>query len=94
MENDSFLEKNKNSFWRLTFFDYGNGIDEYTKHQYDSDYTIHNLFSYKKEIASVYFDTRIGYERSNYNNPSEKISQIKRPIISEYFKAKGLKLDQ
>ncbi len=94
LKKDSFLIKNKNGNWTLTFFKYGNGIDENTKHEYGTDYTIHNLFSYKKEIGSVYFDTRTGYSVSNYNITPEKFNQTKRDIISNYFATLNLKLDK
>ncbi|MEW7280408.1 hypothetical protein ABW636_17590 [Aquimarina sp. 2201CG1-2-11] len=85
LKKDSFLTQNKNVSWRLTFFKYGDGIDEHTQHEYDTDYTIHNLFSYKKEIGSVYFDTRNGYRGSNYNVTPEKTDNTKRKIIIDYF---------
>jgi len=93
IRKDSFLIANKNVNWSLTFFKYGDGIDENTKNQNDTDYTIHNLFSYKKEIASVYFDTRTGYSTSNYNVTPEKINQSKRKIILDYFTTLNLRLD-
>ncbi len=93
IRNDSFLIANKNVNWNLTFFKYGDGIDENTKNQNDTDYTIHTLFSYKKEIASVYFDTRTGYKTSNYNITPEKLNQTKRKIILDYFKTLNLSLD-
>lgn len=93
VKRDSFLNENRNSFWRLTFFNYGDGIDEHTLHQYDSDYTIHDLFSYKKEIVSVYFDTRIGYGSSNFNVTPETVNKSKRKIISDYIDTLNLKLD-
>ncbi len=94
LKKDSFLIANKNVNWTLTFFKYGNGIDENTTHEYDTDYTIHNLFSYKKEIGSVYFDTRTGYSVSNYNITPEKFNQTQRDIISDYFATLNLKLDK
>jgi len=94
LKKDSFLTINKNVNWTLTFFKYGNGIDENTEHEYGTDYTIHDLFSYKKEIGSVYFDTRTGYSVSNYNITPEKFNQTKREIISDYFATLNLKLDK
>lgn len=93
LKKDSFLLKNKNVKWSLTFFKYGNGIDENTAHEYNTDYTIHNLFSYKKEIGSFYFNTRRGYEGSNYRMTPEKINSTKRKIISDYFTTLDLSLD-
>ncbi len=93
ISKDSFLIANKNVNWHLTFFKYGDGIDEHTTNQNDTDYTIHNLFSYKKEIGSVYFDTRTGYSVSNYNVTPEKLNQTKREIISNYFATLNLDLD-
>ncbi|PHR72858.1 MAG: hypothetical protein COA67_03920 [Lutibacter sp.] len=86
IKKGTFLTKNKNSSLSLTFFKYGNGIDENTKHEYDTDYTIHNLFSYKKEIGSFYFNNRFGYEGSNYRISSEKLNSDKREIITNYYK--------
>ncbi len=94
IKKDSFLIANKNVNWSLTFFKYGDDIDENTEHRYDTDYTIHNLFSYKKEIASVYFDTRKGYETSNYNITTQKFNTSKRKIISDYFTTLNLSLDK
>ncbi|EZH73449.1 hypothetical protein ATO12_16035 [Aquimarina atlantica] len=85
VKKDSFLIQNKNVSWRLTFFKYGDGIDEYTQHEYDTDYTIHDLFSYKKEIGNVYFDTREGYRGSNYNISPDKHTSSNRKIITDYF---------
>ncbi|MBG6130329.1 hypothetical protein IWQ47_001588 [Aquimarina sp. EL_43] len=85
VKKDSFLIQNKNASWRLTFFKYGDGIDEYTQHEYSTDYTIHDLFSYKKEIGSVYFDTREGYRGSNYTITPDKHTSSHRKIIDDYF---------
>ena len=93
LKTDSFLQVNNNSFWRLTFFKYGDGIDEDTQHQYDTDYTIHNVFSYKKEIAVIHFDNRFGYNGSSYNMASEKTIKSKRKIVSDYFETLDLNLN-
>ncbi|WP_025663120.1 hypothetical protein [Aquimarina megaterium] len=85
VKKDFFLIQNKNVNWRLTFFKYGDGIDEHTQHEYDTDYTIHDLFSYKKEIGSVYFDTREGYRGSNYTITPDKHTSSHRKIIDDYF---------
>lgn len=85
LKKDSFLIKNKNSKWSLTFFKYGNGIDENTKHQYGTDYAIHTLFSYKKELGSFHFNNRFGYSGSSFRITSEKLNTDKRKIISDYF---------
>lgn len=85
VKKDSFLIQNKNASWRLTFFKYGDGIDEHTQHEYNTDYTIHDLFSYKKEIGSVYFDTREGYRGSNYTITPDKHTSSSRKIVTDYF---------
>ncbi|WP_406755888.1 hypothetical protein, partial [Tenacibaculum maritimum] len=51
IQKDSFLYKNKNAKWSLTFFKHGDGIDENTEHRVGTDYTMHTLFAPKKEIA-------------------------------------------
>ncbi|MFL0146471.1 hypothetical protein R8G64_15380 [Tenacibaculum maritimum] len=66
IQKDSFLYKNKNAKWSLTFFKYGDGIDENTEHRVDTDYTMHTLFAPKKEIAIYTFDSKIGYRGSFY----------------------------
>jgi hypothetical protein len=86
IKKDAFLTTNNNSSWSLTFFKYGNGIDEYTEHISGTDYAIHNLFSYKKEIGGFYFDNRAGYASSFYRTAPEKLDKNKREIISNYFK--------
>jgi hypothetical protein len=90
VKKDSFLTQNKNVSWRLTFFKYGDGIDEHTQHEYDTDYTIHDLFSYKKEISSAYFDTRNGYGGSCYTIDPEKKLNTKRKIITDYFNTNSM----
>jgi len=87
IKNDVFLIKNDNAIWSLRFFKYGDGITENTKHEYDTDYYIHNLFAQNKEICNLYFDTRIGYISTNYllsYNP-KKINKEKRKLILKYF---------
>ena len=93
LKEDDFLLKNKNVNWSLTFFKYGNGIDENTKHEYDTDYTIHDLFSYKKEIGSYCFNTRRGYEGSNYRMTPEELNTNKRKLVSDYFTTLHLDLE-
>jgi hypothetical protein len=85
LKKDSFLIANKKVKWTMTFFKYGNAINEHTKHTYNTDYTIHNLFSYKKEICSYYFNTRFGYVGTNYAITSETFNDNKRSLILDYF---------
>ncbi|MFL0171463.1 hypothetical protein [Tenacibaculum maritimum] len=88
IQKDSFLYKNKNAKWSLTFFKYGDGIDENTEHRVDTDYTMHTLFAPKKEIAIYTFDSKIGYRGSFYwiNQENFESNDEKRKIISDYFK--------
>lgn len=88
LKKNPFLNNYDNSSWRLTFFKYGNGIDAHTKHEYNTDYTIHNLFAADKEICNVYFNTRVGYLNTRYQNSK----QVNRSIIVTYFKNNPLKL--
>lgn len=87
IKEDSFLYKNKNALWALTFFKYGDDINERTMHVYDTDYTMFNLFAPEKEICSFYFDTRIGYSGSFYSveHDPKKLDNSAREIIAEYF---------
>lgn len=85
LKTDNFLATNKNASWSMKFFNYGNGIDENTKHVYNTDYTIHNLFSYKKEIANFHFNNRVGYSSCNYIIEPKILNTNKRKIILDYF---------
>ncbi|MFL0122855.1 hypothetical protein [Tenacibaculum maritimum] len=93
IQKDSFLYKNKNAKWSLTFFKYGDGIDENTEHRVDTDYTMHTLFAPKKEIAIYTFDSKIGYRGSFYWIKQENFesNDEKRKIISDYFKEHPIK---
>ncbi|MFL0128635.1 hypothetical protein V2625_13850 [Tenacibaculum maritimum] len=95
IQKDSFLykNKNKNAKWSLTFFKYGDGIDENTEHRVDTDYTMHTLFAPKKEIAIYTFDSKIGYRGSFYwiNQENFESNDEKRKIISDYFKEHPIK---
>ncbi|WP_159258121.1 hypothetical protein, partial [Tenacibaculum maritimum] len=68
IQKDSFLYKNKNTRWFLTFFKYSDGIDENTKHAYNTDYTIHTLFAFEKQQIAYSFNSRYkkGYKKVNY----------------------------
>ncbi|GGG47117.1 hypothetical protein [Bizionia arctica] len=91
IEKDSFLHKNKNVNWSLTFFNYGDGIDENTVHEYNTDYTMHTLFAPEKVICEYGFNNRFGYNGSYYvldSNP-RKLDKTKSDILIEYFKNKG-----
>ncbi|MFL0110926.1 hypothetical protein [Tenacibaculum maritimum] len=93
IQKDSFLYKNKNVKWSLTFFKHGDGIDENTEHRVDTDYTIHTLFAPKKEIAIYTFDSKIGYRGSFYwiKQKNFESNDEKRKIISDYFKEHPIK---
>ncbi len=47
IKNDNFLRDNANARWSLIFFKYGDGINENTKHEFNTDYTIHKLFNFR-----------------------------------------------
>jgi len=87
IKKDSFLIKNNDVRWSLIFFKYGDEITENTKHKYDTDYTIHNLFAQSKEICYFTFDTRVGYRESSYwlNHKNKKTNKEKRELILKYF---------
>ncbi|MFL0143720.1 hypothetical protein, partial [Tenacibaculum maritimum] len=85
IQKDSFLYKNKNTRWFLTFFKYGDGIDENTKHAYNTDYTIHTLFAFEKQQIAYSFNSRYekGYKKVNYYfKDGDSIVHEDRKIIS------------
>jgi hypothetical protein len=86
IKQNDFLARNHNSNWKLTFFKYGNGINENTEHIDGTDYAIHTLFSTEKEIASFYFDTRVGYASTLYDIHTKKEKKSSRKIVVNYFK--------
>ncbi|WP_407266763.1 hypothetical protein [Tenacibaculum maritimum] len=90
IQKDSFLYKNKNTRWFLTFFKYGDGIDENTKHAYNTDYTIHTLFAFEKQQIAYSFNSR--YKKVNYYfKDGDSIVHEDRKIISDYFKEHPIK---
>jgi hypothetical protein len=91
ISKDSFLEQNDNAKWSLSFFRYGDDINENTKHQYNTDYTIHKLFAQKKEIGVYTFDSQTGYRASFYwiNYANLKSDNRKRKILLDYFNIKA-----
>ncbi|CAA0158320.1 hypothetical protein TM902_360058 [Tenacibaculum maritimum] len=94
IQKDSFLYKNKNTRWFLTFFKYGDGIDENTKHAYNTDYTIHTLFAFEKQQIAYSFNSRYkkGYKKVNYYfKDGDSIVHEDRKIISNYFKEHPIK---
>ncbi|CAA0253186.1 hypothetical protein JIP32914_80067 [Tenacibaculum maritimum] len=94
IQKDSFLYKNKNTRWFLTFFKYGDGIDENTKHAYNTDYTIHTLFAFEKQQIAYSFNSRYkkGYKKVNYYfKDGDSIVHEDRKIISDYFKEHPIK---
>ncbi|CAA0178233.1 hypothetical protein [Tenacibaculum maritimum] len=94
IQKDNFLYKNKNTRWFLTFFEYGDGIDENTKHAYNTDYTIHTLFAFEKQQIAYSFNSRYekGYKKVNYYfKDGDSIVHEDRKIISDYFKEHPIK---
>jgi len=87
LKTDTYLTDSKNVQWTMTFFKYGNGINENTKHQYDSDHAIHTLFAQHKEIGYYTFDNRTGYRESLFweNFEEDKYDDKKREIIQNHF---------
>ncbi len=87
LKADPYLTDNKNVQWTMTFFKYGDGIDENTKHQYDSDYAIHTLFAQHKEIAYYTFDNLKGYRETLFweNFEDDIYDDKKRKIIQDHF---------
>ncbi|WP_159296471.1 hypothetical protein R8G64_15365 [Tenacibaculum maritimum] len=88
------MYKNKNARWFLTFFKYGDGIDENTKHAYNTDYTIHMLFAFEKQQIAYSFNSRYkkGYKKVNYYfKDGDSIVHEDRKIISNYFKEHPIK---
>ncbi|WP_407268099.1 hypothetical protein [Tenacibaculum maritimum] len=90
IQKDSFLYKNKNARWFLTFFKYGDGIDENTEHRVDTDYTIHTLFAFKKREVVYSFALR-DYIPTYYFKGGDSIVNEDRKIISDYFKEHPIK---
>lgn len=92
ISNDNFLMNKNNTSWGLVFFKYGGGITENTKHEYNTDYTIHQLFAPNKKICSYYFNTRIGYVSAFYKTRSKNgvIDKRKRKLVENYFKKNPL----
>ncbi|WP_157926244.1 hypothetical protein R5O20_13925 [Tenacibaculum maritimum] len=90
IQKDSFLYKNKNARWFLTFFKYGDGIDENTEHRVDTDYTIHTLFAFKKREVVYSFALR-DHIPTYYFKGGDSIVHEDRKIISNYFKEHPIK---
>ncbi|PIE48512.1 MAG: hypothetical protein CSA40_00045 [Flavobacteriales bacterium] len=87
LKNDDFLTKNDNAVWTLIFFKYGDGINENTKHEFNTDYTIHKLFAFKKRQTAYSFDNRTNYTGTSYFfNKGDSIVNEYRPIVLDYFK--------
>ena len=93
IKNDNYLIKNKNARWSLIFFKYGDGITESTKHQFDTDYTIHNLFAFEKRQIYYAFSSRKEDKKYKYTGyyfkRGDSITNEKRKIIVDYFKNKS-----
>lgn len=85
LKKDNFLAMNINSEWSMTFFRYGKGIYENTEHTYGTDYAIHTLFSYKKQIANYFFNNRVGYAGTSFTIEPKKVDSNKRKIVIDYF---------
>ncbi|MCX6271051.1 MAG: hypothetical protein NTU44_07505 [Bacteroidetes bacterium] len=90
ISKDDFLVKNENASWSLVFFNYGDGITEHTKHEFDSDYTIHDLFAFNKRLIYYSFDTKDYYKITGYYlKDRDTITQERRKMIEEHFKNAG-----
>jgi len=87
LNTDTYLTDNKNVQWTMTFFKYGDGIDENTKHQYGSDYAIHTLFAQHKQIGYYTFDNQKGYRETLFweNFEEDTYDDRKRKIIQHHF---------
>jgi len=88
IKNDSFLIKNHNTRWTLVFFKYGDGITESTKHQFDTDYTMHTLFAYKKRQVYYAMGTRGEYiykSTGYYFKNGDSIASEKRKLIVDFI---------
>ncbi len=87
IKNDNFLRDNDNAIWSLIFFKYGDGINENTKHEFNTDYTIHKLFAFKKRQTAYSFDSKTNYLGTSYFfDKGDSIVNEYRPIVSDYFK--------
>ncbi|CAA0185933.1 hypothetical protein [Tenacibaculum maritimum] len=94
IQKDSFLYKNKNTYWSLVFFKYGDGIDKNTEHRVDTDYTIHTLFAFEKRRCYYSFSSRFqkGYIATGYYfKDGDSVVKEKRKIISDCFKEHPIK---
>ncbi|MFL0067020.1 hypothetical protein V2595_15470 [Tenacibaculum maritimum] len=97
IQKDSFLDKNKNAYWSLVFFKYGDGIDENTKHAYNTDYTTHTLFAFEKREIYYSFESNDTYYQKKYKTTGyyfkkgDSVVKEKRKIISDYFKEHPIK---
>lgn len=90
LKQDSFLSNNKNSLWVLHFYEYGNGITESTKHEYNTDYTIHNLFNLDKIIVTYFFRNAPQYSDSLYYGTyyTKEELRTQRKAIIKHFEEK------
>ncbi|MEM6736485.1 MAG: hypothetical protein AAF620_10505 [Bacteroidota bacterium] len=87
---DDFLAENDNASWGLVFYRYGNGITEDTKHEYGTDYQIHNLFAFEKRLVVYAFDTKDTYNGTIYHfNKGDSLVCENRKLFKNYFKEKA-----
>lgn len=88
LAHDDFLKKNRNASLTLTFYRYGDGITEQTKHTFDTDYTMHTLFSLDKRVAVYSFDTNTGYLETLFIKDGKSVDGYgnKRTIITDFLK--------
>ncbi len=82
IRKDNFLNTNQQVSWSLVFFKYGDGITENTPHEFDTDYSMHELFAFKKRLVYYYFTGNNGYENTGYYlNGGETIKEEKRDAL-------------
>lgn len=83
LAKDDFLNTNDKVSLALVFFKYGDGITEKTAHQYDTDYSIHELFAFNKRLIYYDFTSENGYVNTGYYlNGGETIKEEKRTALS------------
>jgi len=84
INKDNFLNTDDHVSWALVFFKYGDGITENTKHQFDTDYSIHELFAFEKRLIYYDFTSNNGYENTGYYfNGGETIKEEKRVALQK-----------
>jgi len=84
IKKDNFLSTDEHVSWSLVFFKYGDDITENTEHLFDTDYSMHELFAFKKRLIYYYFTSKNGYENTGYYlNGGETIQEEKRSALQK-----------